>query len=392
MPTATNDTYIAASGADVYAGRYAPNPAWLAALSTLTWTQIGSNKITDVNPANDAAINPVYPSTPVWTPSGSLSGAASDYSGGALDDVNGRMWFCGGGHAGYKGNEAYSIDLEADLPQWIRRGYPSGSIQHTIASVDANGANASLLTDGRPHQVHTYNLLSCLPNGDLVLCPGGYQWAGSASPYGYRFDHSADDWDTATAFAITTYGSPNSGSSCYDAVRDVVWCFNGTGVVSYDPATGTKTEHFNTSGNQSGYYSCMVHDTLRDLIVVFLGQAGSGPFASAYVLYFNPASPTAFTIAPQDTTTRRGTHGIGYDAAADRYLTWERSGNNLTIITPPASSPGTNTWVSSTLTCSGTLTAAAANGNYGRFRVSDKYNCAFLLNATGEKLYALKLR
>lgn len=392
MPTATNDTYTAASGEDVYAGRYAPNPAWLAALSTLTWTQIGSNKITDVDPKADPAINPVYPSTPVWEPSGALSGAANEWSGGALDDTNGRLWFCGGGHAGYKGNEAFSIDLSQDTPLWARRGYPSGSIQHSIASVDANGANSSLLTDGRPQQVHTYNLLSCLPNGDLVLCPSGAQWFGTFTAVGYVFDDSADDWDTGQALAVTTSGSPSSGCSCYDPVRDVVWCFTGSGIVSYETATWTKTEQFNTSGNQDGYYGCMVYDSLRDLIVVFLGAAGGGPFASAYVVFFDPDSPTAFTIAPQDNTTRWGPYGVGYDATADRYLTWGASGNNLTVITPPASLPGTNTWVSSTLTCSGTLSAASSNGTWGRFQVSNKYNCAFLLNATGEKLWALKLR
>jgi len=367
-------------------------PAWRSALTDLTWTQIGSNKITDVNPANDAAINPVHPSSPVWVPSGGLSGAAGEWSGGALDDVNGRMWFCGGGHAGYKGNEAYSIDLSADAPAWARRGYPSGSIQHSIASVDANGANSSLLTDGRPHQVHTYNLLSCLPNGDLVLCPSGYQWAATATSYGYVFDHADDDWDTAQSLAVTSRGSASAGCSCYDPVRDVVWCFTGDGVVSYDPnSSWAKTEQFNANGNATGYYACMVYDSLRDLIVVFLGSAGGGSLASAYVVFFDPDSPTAFTIAPQDNTTRWGICGVGYDAANDRYLTWSRSGNNLTIITPPATSPGTNTWVSSTLTCSGTLSSPSSNGTWGRFQVSNEYNCAFLLNATGEKLWALAL-
>jgi len=47
--------------------------------------------------------------------------------------------------------------------------------------------------------------------------------------------------------------------------------------------------------------------------------------------------------------------------------------------------------VTSTLTCSGTLSTAASNGTWGRFQVSNEFNCAFLLNATGEKLWALAL-
>ncbi len=391
MPTARADSYTIASGADLYAGRAKPLPAWLSGLSLLTWAQIGSNKITDVNPANDAAINGLHPSTPTWAPSGGLSGAAAEWSGGALDDINGRMWFLGGGHAGYKGNEAYSIDLTAGTPAWARRGYPSGSIQHPIASVNANGSGNSVLTDGRPHAVHTYNLLSCRANGDLILCPGGYQWAGNATDTGYAFDDSADDWDTGRAFEDSSRVGGEAGSSCYDPVRDLTWHYSDDAVVSY-AADGTKTERFHTSNNQSGYYSCMVYDSTRDLIVVFLGQAGSGAYAGARVLYFDPDSPTAFTIAPQDNTTFWGTYGMGYDAAADRYLTWSRSGNDLTVITPPATSPGSNTWVSSTLTCSGTVTTASSNGTWGRFQVSNEYGCVFLLNSTNEKLHALRLR
>ena len=390
MATPTVDTYTADSGEDVYAGREETPPAWRVALSTLTWTQIGSNKITDIDPENDAAINGDYPSGAIWTPSGGLSAAADEWSGGALDDVNGRMWFCGGGHAGYKGNEAYSIDLSADVPSWIMRGYPSGSIQNPIADVDANGANNSVMTDGRPHQVHTYNLLSTLPSGDLVLCPSAYQWAGNATAYGFVFDHADDDWDTAQDLASHSSGSPSAGCSCYDPIRDVVWCFTGDTLSSYDPSDWSRTDHF-SNGSLSGYYACMVYDSLRDLVVVFLGAAGAGAFSSAYVVFVDPDSPTAWTIAPLDTTTRWGSYGVKYDDANDRYLTWDRAGNNLTIITPPATSPGSNTWVSSTLTCSGTLSSPSGNGTWGRFQVSQTYNCAFLLNATDEKLWALAL-
>jgi len=386
MASPVADSYSSASGAGIYGGRFS-TPAWLSALSATTWTQIGSNVITGINPANDAAINPNYPSTAPWASLSTLGDAANQWSGGALDDVNGRFWFCGGGHAGYLGNEVYSIDLDSDSPAWARRGYPSGSIQFPCANLSASGADNSLSTDGRPAQVHTYNLLTVGNNGDLCLMPSGYNYAGNAVAHGHIFSHSASDW-TATPVFVSTAGG-NAGGACYDPVRNKHWLFSGQYLESF-AADGTATSHINTWGSLLGYYSRLIYDTTRNLIVMFAGDAPQGEYSGASILFIDPANPTTITIAPQSVAQFQwGSLGIDYDAAADRYLVWD--GTAMTVITPPATSPGTNTWTHSTLSLTGAPSDNSSNGTWGRFRVSAKYGCAFLLNSTTQQLWALKL-
>ena len=360
---------------------------WLTALSLNTWAQIGSNTANDVDPNDDAAINPNYPSAAPWRNGYDLTDVANHWNGGALDDTNGIFWAGGGGHSSYYGNEMYSVDLEANDPAWARRGYPSGSIQEPNATFTANGADDSLLPDGRPHAVHNYNLLCATPAGDLVLAPGGFQWAGSNTGYGYRFSDTTNDWVTATPLDCA---EASYGSACYDPGRNKVWYFAHRYLQSIDLTTGAYTNHFDTWTDAIGEYSKMVYDSTRDIFVVFLGSQASSAYGNAYVLYFDPDNPTDFIKAPQDNTVLRGRHGVAYDPDGDRILCWN-GGANLTVITPPVTGWNTNTWVSSTLTLSGTPSSAQANGTYGRFQYSTKYKCAFLLNSLGEKLWAVKL-
>lgn len=360
---------------------------WLTALTLNAWAQIGSNTANNVDPNDDAAINPNYPSAAPWRNGYDLTDVANQWNGGALDDVNGVFWTGGGGHVGYYGNELYSISLEANNPAWIRRGYPSGSIQKPCASFTSDGANQSVLPDGRPHAVHNYNLFCAINNGDVALAPGGFKFDGVATWYGFKFSSAANDWVTGTLLdsVYSTYGC-----ACYDPVRDKLWVFDHQYLSSINLSTGVVTSHFNTYTDAVGEYSKMIYDSVRDIFVVFLNQQASSAYGSAYVLYFDPDNPTDFIKAPQDNTVLRGKHGVAYDPDGDRILCWN-GGANLTVITPPATGWNTNTWVSSTLTLSGTPSSAQANGTYGRFQYSSKYKCAFLLNTLGEKLWAVKL-
>lgn len=364
-----------------------PSWTWLTALTLNTWAQIGSNTANNVDPNDDPAINPNHPSAAPWRNGYDLTDVANQWNGGALDDVNGVFWTGGGGHSGYYGNELYSISLEANNPAWIRRGYPSGSIQKPCASFTSDGANQSVLPDGRPHAVHNYNLFCAINNGDVALAPGGFKFDGVATWYGFKFSSAANDWVTGTLLdsVYSTYGC-----ACYDPVRDKLWVFDHQYLSSINLSTGVVTSHFNTYTDAVGEYSKMIYDSVRDIFVVFLNQQASSAYGSAYVLYFDPDNPTDFIKAPQDNTVLRGKHGVAFDPDGNRILCWN-GGADLTVITPPATGWNTNTWVSSTLTLSGTPSSAQANGTYGRFQYSSKYGCALLLNTLGEKLWAVKL-
>lgn len=361
---------------------------WLTALSLNTWAQIGSNTANDVDPKDDPAINGSHPSSPAWANGYDLTNVADQWNGGALDDTNGVFWTGGGGHAGYYGNELYSVDLEVNNPTWVRRGYPSGSIQKPCASFTTGlTASGSLLEDGRPAPAHTYNLFTAINNGDVALAGGGFNALGNNTGWGYKFSNSLNDWVTATPLNVW-YQSYSC--ACYDPVRDRLWLFDYQYLQWINLATGETTVCFNTQTDAIGADSKMIYDPIRDIFVVFLNSQASSFYGSAYVLYFDPDNPTDFIKAPQDNTVLRGKHGIAFDPDGNRILCWN-GGTDLTVITPPASGWDTNIWVSSTLTLSGTPSAAASNGTYGRFQYSTKYKCAFLLNSLGEKLWAVKL-
>lgn len=360
---------------------------WLTALTLNTWAQIGSNTANNVDPNADAAINPNHPSAAPWRNGYDLTYVANQWNGGALDDTNGVFWTGGGGHVGYYGNELYSVDLEVNNPAWIRRGYPSGSIQKPNSDFTTLSLSGSKLPDGRPAPVHNYNLFTAVSNGDVVIAAGGYNANGENTGWGYRFDSTTNDWVTGTPLNgwVPTYSC-----ACWDPVRNKLWVFDHQFLTSIDLATGNITVHFDTQTDAVGEYSKMIYDSIRDIFVVFLSARASSVYGNAYVLYFDPDNPTDFIKAIQDNTVLRGKHGVAFDPDGDRILCWN-GGANLTVITPPATGWNTNTWVSSTLTLSGTPSAAASNGTYGRFQYSTKYKCAFLLNSLGEKLWAVKL-
>lgn len=361
--------------------------SWLDELTLNTWAQIGSNTANDVDPNDDPAINPNHPSAAPWRNGYDITSVANQWNGGALDDVSGVFWAGGGGHAGYYGNELYSVSLEADVPAWMRRGYPSGSIQKPNSDFVTFTQSGSKLPDGRPCAVHNYNLFTAVSNGDVVIGAGGFNALGEATGWGYRFDSATNDWVSGTPLNGWV---PSYSSVCWDPVRNKLWQFDHQFLTSVDLATGNITVHFDTETDAVGEDSKMVYDSTRDIFVIFLGIQASSVYGSAYVLYFDPDNPTDFIKAIQDNTTLRGKHGVAYDPDGDRILCWN-GGANLTVITPPATGWNTNTWVSSALTLSGAPSSAASNGTYGRFQYSTKYKCAFLLNTLGEKLWAVKL-
>lgn len=387
MASPVADSYTGASGTKIAGGLFLTWD-WLSALAANTWTQIGSNTANNVDPKDDPAINGSHPSSPAWANGYDLTNVADQWNGGALDDVNGVFWTGGGGHSGYYGNELYSISLEANNPAWIRRGYPSGSIQKPCASFTTGvTALGSLLVDGRPAATHNYNLFTAVNNGDVVIMGGGFNYNGDATGFGYRFDHATNDWVTGTPLEAWL---PTYGCACYDPVRDKLWVFDHQYLTSINLATGAVTEHFDTQTDAVGEYSKMIYDPIRDIFVVFLSIQASSAYGNAYVLYFDPDNPTDFIKAIQDNTVLRGKHGVAFDPDGNRILCWN-GGANLTVITPPVTGWNTNTWVSSTLSLSGTPSSAASGGTYGRFQYSTKYKCAFLLNTLGEKLWAVKL-
>lgn len=365
-------------------------PAWLAAMDALTWTQIGSNTPADVDPALDAAVNPDYDGTTTapWNNVGTFLASFGQWNGGAYDTTNRRLAVGGGGHAGWLGNCYFYQDLDVDNPTWVRWNDPSGSIPFPEADLTANGANNALLPGGRPHAVHNYNGLAFNADGDLLQGPGGFQWEGNAAANGYYIRRNTDDWDTATAFALAESARP---SMCYDEIRGVFWSYQGDQLYSY-ATDGTRTAYANTNGNTNGAGSKLLFDRVADRLVVFLPALGNGgSYVGASALSIDPDNPnTAPVVLTMPDSTIRAIRGIVIDETRHRYLVWN-GGSDLEILTPPGTDITSGAWTSSTLSCTNDPGTALTNGTFGRMQIDVVWDCVILVTDEAQKTWALSL-
>jgi hypothetical protein len=369
-------------------------PTWRQGMTPLTWYEVGGNTLNDIRPTNDPAVNPNFPSTAPWAQLSPQASLITDWGGGAWDEANQRFWVAGGGHSGYLGNEPYTIDLDADNPVWVMRGYPTGSIQRPVTTVAARDAvDTEVGQDGRPLSVHTYGFLTILSNSRMFMGYGTFAFDSSGTATA-EFDPVTDDWDMTTGrYTVSGSQAEVLGSVEYDPVRNVVWAVANRSVTRYDVATKIATRPmYSYSGGITG--AVLRYMPEHDLFAIFSSTANS--FGSGkHVTILDPSSPG--TLPPGiNATTQAGwsyLHGIDYDQTRKRFLRWG-GGGAIETLTPPATNPKTNPWTYGSLTTSTAITtppSSQPNGTYGRFRFSQKYDCCFLINSTTQKLYVLPM-
>ena len=128
-----------APGTSVLAQGSGNVPAYVTDAAAGEWTQIGSNSAEAVRFTG-------------WGSNG-YPGGAGDFNeifgvwaGAAYDPNIPAMYFTGGGHGSYEGNEIYAFRF--DTNQWYRVSTPSPYVE--------DQASDGLLPDGLPHAIHTY--------------------------------------------------------------------------------------------------------------------------------------------------------------------------------------------------------------------------------------------
>ena len=440
MANPVADSYVALSGADVYGGRFPAGitgtaalaeldasgalsgnlaalsgsadmdnlaasgslegtPAWRAGLTALQWAEVGGNTIASIDPAADAAINGSYPSAAAWDPHGTgIAGIMTNWSGGAWNEADQLLWVFGGGHAGYLANNGYSIDLDAGSPIWARRGYPTGSIQKPGNPKDVDGSGWGV--DGRPLSTHTRNGLCALPNGDIFFSANAETWQPALQPSAYVWDAANDDYagvgtDYAGSYAGVVGTNP-TGGSCYDSANNLVWYFGGggVGVVKYDIGAKAAPAFVKSASLGSFGASRYMPDTA---LCVFFNSNADANGTGKSILVFDPANPTAtmpgITCASNPIWAGdSGYGGIAYCSTRRTFYYWN-GGATVEYLEVPAD-PKTGTWVYGTLSTSTavvTPSAASANGVFGRFSKSDKYDCLIGVNKANEHLFVLPL-
>lgn len=262
MATPRADSYVAASGAWIAAGRRAW-PAWRRAMLPRTWALVP--QVAPMS-ALDPTLDPAH-----WQP------GVSDFGGRGLgaafswvspQDYDGKLLYpLTGGHDDYGGNEPYELDLMQDAPAWRMVRPPTGSKLATVNPSTGlpgypvvtrdNQTAIGIYADGRLRAAHTYNNQCYVPAvGGRAACvivarinacypnPSATQLHKS-----FRYDLATGestlfaDYSSLAASLPGNGVSSNDGVAVYDPVRDIVWhAGHGTNrMLKLNMATGVTT-------------------------------------------------------------------------------------------------------------------------------------------------------
>lgn len=390
MATPVGDSYAVASGGVIAAGRYRW-PAWRRSIASGTVAQIGINKLSDLDPKNNPAINPVYPASPEWHGAMGQAGIVIPWCGAAWDEWRG-LFVLGlnGGHQDYAGNESYIENLYADDPAWVMPRPPSGAVENLLTTNDGLEATGNY-ADGRPRAIHSYNKHVATPAGIVLIVQGNTAWLGSAGTFRTMLlDVDTGEWEVKTTHPAP--GASTSGAAgCYDSLRNRIW---------YKPASDGRPSWLNLDTwswtAQSGWaydsswtYKRLVYLPEHDLIL----QADANK-SGGFCLW----SPTTGTIyqpgvsgSPPDGLVLSGISGCDWDG--ERLLVWHNSRDTNVIGTlTPGANPIADPWTWGQVSFSGaTPTARVSNGTYGRFAYSRRLKGCVLQNLVGDKPFFFAL-
>lgn len=401
---AAPDNYAVGSGLPIYGGRAdstgggsSGRPAWRTAMAANTWAQVPGNTLASINPENNPAINPNYPSSAPWHGSVGQAAIIGAWGTACWDEAGQTLWLPnGGGHQDYAGNEPYKINIGAATPTWSMPRYPSGAVGNTVTLNDGL-ESSGVYADGRPRSNHGYNHHIYIPGVGPLLTRlvGGYISGQSGSPDMFALNPA--NGEAAIVGSLSGVGSAAGfpyGGAAYDSVRNVAWMVNtGTSkVMKYDVATRAVTS-VGTYDNLFGSYAHPVYDSTHDVLIV-LSDAGAG-----YLGPFNVVDLTTFAITSPSRIgamaagiSLTGVMGAAWDTTNGRLLLWHNSTNTAEITAlSPTGDPRTAPWGASVLTVApgNTVTPSVrvSNGTNGRFIYSPSLGGCILLNGVSEPIY-----
>ena len=396
-----SESYSCASGGVISAGRF-QSPAWARNAITNTWIAVPTiNKLSDLDPAKNPLINPVYPAQPEWDGVEGQSAVIADWCGACYDRVSDVYHIpLSGGHNGYGGNEPYKIAL-TNAPTWVMQRPPTGAIGNQIITHDGTDATA-VFSDNRPKAVHTYNTLVYVPGRGPMLTVHGsatsYNAAGNdARPILVDENTGEPTYYTNNPYSVLTAGGERGGS-CYDASRDCLWYLssrNWSILTKFSFLTNTWSQigsNLNCDSNSACYLQ-------EDDCILFLSIAfpsGIAVFDCITSTWHYPSTSGSCAGGVNLMTTLYGSVAPTWVPAIGVAAFWDNTSDTtaINILTKPAN-PRTGTWAISQLPVSGsntvTPTVKAAAGTYGRFQYSPNLKGFFLINGTTQSLYFYKL-
>jgi hypothetical protein len=336
MATPRNDTYSVASGADLYAGRDRPLPAWLSGVAVNEWVEITGT-------------------------TGAGGAAANAYSGFCVTPEGKVIFAAAGGHLDSDSNIVTACDLSLDAPSWTTLEAASSSTQQDVA----------YYADGKPASRHIYQTIQYVPALGRVFLTGARFTYGSGVmqyPDVTAYNVAGSAWSVDNDYADVPVGGD------YGQVFDgsAIWT---NGLRKYVPSTNTWSAPISSRAAATARYPWAFDSSRSQLFGLCyndgegFGSAGGvaskvpiGGTTETAVTFNSSSAYTAWqALAPEYAA-------MDYDADNDRFLFYDgrSAGSGVVYVITPNS--GT-TWDMSTLTTTGSAPGyTGTSGIVGKFK------------------------
>lgn len=362
-------------------------PAWRRAIPPGRIVQVGTNRLADIDPAKNPAINPNYPNAPEWAGSDGQAGIVLPWCGGCWDNDGATLWLpLQGGHGNYAGNEGYRLRMLEDAPAWVMTRPPSGAIGNLLKTRDGKEATGNY-ADGRPRAIHSFNKPVYVPGiGPVMTVQGNTSWTASAgTARTLLLDEVTGEWSEKAIHPAP--GATVSGGACYDSKRHGIWYKSSAeGPTSFlDLATWRWTVFRRWQKERSWQAKRLVYLPEHDLVFQADGEKPNKFCLLDPTTGFIHTPPVEGTI-PEGLVFNGGA-GCDWDGA--RLLVWHFSSRTNFIGTfTPGSDPLKDPWRWGELEFSGITPSPAIRwGTYGRFAFSRKLRGCVLQNAVNTRTY-----
>jgi hypothetical protein len=358
-----------------------------------TWIEIPfANTLNDLNPKNNAALNPNHPLSPEWQGSDGQASIVYAWGGACFDDDLAEIHLpLSGGHGNYAGNEPYTGSLNQEYPAWRMLRAPSGAIGNLLTTNDGQ-ESSGVYSDGRPRSIHPYSKPVFVPGvGPCVGTMGNMAWSAGGGSSRFLRVHPTTGEPTigATPNPQEGGGYSSGGGATYDPSRHSVWWRSraNQAFARYDVASDTWETRGSTFYLDA--YTTLSYMASDDCIL--WGNTGLSQQWAVFDCATNTLYQPIFSGTPAG-SLRAGLAQPHWSDHHGAFLCWDNS-SSTTLITrlTPGANPRSDAWTIDALTVDGsnavTPSVRQANGTYGRSIYSNTLGGFVLLNSTSGPVY-----
>ena len=315
------------------------------------------------------------------------SGVVRAWSGGIADTKRNRLWFWGGGHTDYAGNEMYYFDLNSLVV--ARADDPAQPTQCN-----------ETMPDGSANTRHNYGALVYIPTADRMFLFGGgsYCSSGNSSSDTWTLDltkvgsGSPNGWQRMDPVngSGTPCGDFNNSEAAYDPNTDLVFVNDscgGSGLWSYNYSTNTYTQ-LQTAAANMGLHTRVIIDPTRKLFLRF----GDGQASKISIASGSSYAVQTLTASGCSGLMNANAPGLAFDTVQNLVVGWPDFGGTIYLYNPDTDSCTTQTYSSSAPPDSAhTGSASTTNGTFGRFQYFPALGVFALINDYNIDAHTLRL-